>query len=81
VAGEPLGVLADRRLAVLLVAEVVSTTGAQMAWVALPWFVLGAVLEDWGVRPVFTAVAIVQTFAMITLALAGLRYYDPALSS
>jgi MFS family permease len=34
------GLLADRRLAALLAAEVVSTTGAQMTWVALPWFVL-----------------------------------------
>jgi MFS family permease len=35
-----LGLLADRRVAALLAAEVVSTTGAQMTWVALPWFVL-----------------------------------------
>jgi len=35
-----LGLLADRRVAGLLVAEVVSTTGAQMTWLALPWFVL-----------------------------------------
>jgi len=34
------GILADRRLAALLAAEVISTTGAQMTWVALPWFVL-----------------------------------------
>jgi len=34
------GLLADRRLGALLAAEVVSTTGAQMTWVALPWFVL-----------------------------------------
>ena len=30
----------DRRLLALLVAETVSTTGAQMTWLALPWFVL-----------------------------------------
>ena len=35
-----LGLLADRRLAALLAAEVVSTTGSQMIWLALPWFVL-----------------------------------------
>jgi predicted MFS family arabinose efflux permease len=35
-----LGLLADRRVAALLVAEVVSTTGSQMTWLALPWFVL-----------------------------------------
>jgi MFS family permease len=34
------GLLADRRLAALLAAEVISTTGVQMTWVALPWFVL-----------------------------------------
>jgi MFS family permease len=32
--------LRDRRLAALLVAEVISSTGTQMTWVALPWFVL-----------------------------------------
>jgi MFS family permease len=47
----------------------------------LGYLAAGAVLERWGVRPVFTGVAIVQTFAMATLSLAGLRYYDPALSS
>jgi hypothetical protein len=30
--------LRDRRLLALLVAETVSTTGAQMTWLALPWF-------------------------------------------
>jgi MFS family permease len=30
----------DRRVSALLVAEVVSTTGSQMTWLALPWFVL-----------------------------------------
>jgi predicted MFS family arabinose efflux permease len=32
--------LRQRSLAALLAAEVVSTTGAQMTWLALPWFVL-----------------------------------------
>jgi MFS family permease len=32
--------LRDRSLIALLVAEIVSTTGAQMTWLALPWFVL-----------------------------------------
>ena len=32
--------LRDRSILALLVAEVVSTTGAQMTWLALPWFVL-----------------------------------------
>jgi len=32
--------LRERSLRALLAAEVVSTTGAQMTWVALPWFVL-----------------------------------------
>jgi MFS family permease len=33
-------VLRDRRLAALLAAEVVSSLGTQMTWLALPWFVL-----------------------------------------
>ena len=32
--------LRRRPLAALLAAEVVSTTGSQMTWLALPWFVL-----------------------------------------
>ena len=32
--------LRERSILALLVAEVVSTTGAQMTWLALPWFVL-----------------------------------------
>src|SRR5919199_5961320 len=32
--------LRDRRLLALLWAETVSTTGSQMTWLALPWFVL-----------------------------------------
>ena len=32
--------LRDRSIVALLMAEVVSTTGAQMTWLALPWFVL-----------------------------------------
>jgi len=32
--------LRDRSIRALLAAEVISTTGAQMTWVALPWFVL-----------------------------------------
>jgi len=32
--------LRDRTIRALLAAEVISTTGAQMTWVALPWFVL-----------------------------------------
>jgi MFS family permease len=33
-------ILRSRPLAALLTAEVLSTTGAQMTWIALPWFVL-----------------------------------------
>lgn len=33
-------VLRSTALRALLAAEVISTTGAQMTWVALPWFVL-----------------------------------------
>ena len=32
--------LRNRSLAALLAAEIVSTTGSQMTWLALPWFVL-----------------------------------------
>jgi MFS family permease len=34
------GLLGDRRLAALLAAETISTTGSEMTWLALPWFVL-----------------------------------------
>jgi predicted MFS family arabinose efflux permease len=34
------GVLRSRPLRALLAAEVISTTGSQMTWLALPWFVL-----------------------------------------
>src|SRR5436305_8260001 len=33
-------VLRSRPIAALLAAEVLSTTGSQMTWLALPWFVL-----------------------------------------
>jgi MFS family permease len=36
----PASVLRSRPLAALLAAEVLSTTGTQMTWLALPWFVL-----------------------------------------
>ena len=35
-----MSLLRDRRFAALLVAEVISSTGTQMTWLALPWFVL-----------------------------------------
>ena len=35
-----MSLLRDRRLAALLVAEMISSTGTQMTWLALPWFVL-----------------------------------------
>ena len=35
-----MSMLRDRRLAALLAAEVISSLGTQMTWVALPWFVL-----------------------------------------
>jgi MFS family permease len=39
-AGAGISVLRDRRLAALLSAEVISSLGTQMTWLALPWFVL-----------------------------------------
>ena len=38
--GPARALLRDRRLLALLVAETISTTGTQMTWLALPWFVL-----------------------------------------
>jgi MFS family permease len=35
-----MNLLRDRRFAALLAAEVISSTGTQMTWIALPWFVL-----------------------------------------
>src|SRR6476659_10658813 len=35
-----MNLLRDRRLAALLGAEVISSLGTQMTWLALPWFVL-----------------------------------------
>ena len=35
-----MSILRDRRLAALLAAEVISSLGTQMTWLALPWFVL-----------------------------------------
>jgi predicted MFS family arabinose efflux permease len=35
-----MSILRDRRLAALLAAEVISSTGTQMTWLAIPWFVL-----------------------------------------
>ena len=35
-----MSLLRDRRVLALLVAETISTTGSQMTWLALPWFVL-----------------------------------------
>ena len=32
--------LRERSILALLAAEVISTTGSQMTWLALPWFVL-----------------------------------------
>ena len=35
-----MSLLRDRRIAALLTAEVISSLGTQMTWLALPWFVL-----------------------------------------
>ena len=35
-----MNLLRNKTIAALLAAETISTTGAQMTWVALPWFVL-----------------------------------------
>lgn len=35
-----MSILRDRRVSGLLAAEVISSLGTQMTWIALPWFVL-----------------------------------------
>ena len=57
--------LRDRSILALLSAEVISTTGAQMTWVALPWFVL--LTTGSATRTTFVAAA-----EVIGLALFGL---------
>ena len=57
--------LRDRRLLALLVAETVSTTGAQMTWLALPWFVLTTTGSA-------TRTSIVLVAEIVGLALLGL---------
>jgi predicted MFS family arabinose efflux permease len=57
--------LRDRRLLALLVAETISTTGAQMTWLALPWFVLTTTGSA-------TRTSIVLVAEIVGLALLGL---------
>jgi MFS family permease len=57
--------LRDRRLLALLVAETVSTTGSQMTWLALPWFVLVATGSA-------TKTSFVMAAELVGLALLGL---------
>jgi predicted MFS family arabinose efflux permease len=57
-------VLRNRPLSALLAAEVISTTGAQMTWVALPWFVLTTSGSA-------TRMSLVLTGEAVGLALAG----------
>jgi MFS family permease len=57
--------LRDRRLLALLVAETISTTGSQMTWLALPWFVLVATGSA-------TKTSFVMAAELVGLALLGL---------
>jgi predicted MFS family arabinose efflux permease len=57
--------LRDRSLRALLAAEVISTTGAQMTWVALPWFVLVTTGSA-------TRMSVVMGAELVGLALLGL---------
>jgi MFS family permease len=57
--------LRDRSIVALLAAEVVSTTGAQMTWVALPWFVL--VTSGSATRTTFVVAAEVIGLALLGL--------------
>jgi hypothetical protein len=58
--------LKDRRLATLLAAEVISSLGTQMTWVALPWFVLRTT-SQFSTRSVIAAVLAVQSVAVLTI--------------
>jgi MFS family permease len=58
-------VLRSRPLRALLASEVISTSGAQMTWVALPWFVLTTTGSA-------TRMSLVMAAELIGLALAGL---------
>jgi MFS family permease len=57
--------LRDRSLVALLSAEVISTTGAQMTWLALPWFVL--VTTGSATKTTFVAAAEVIGLALLGL--------------
>ena len=57
--------LRDRSVVALLIAEVVSTTGAQMTWLALPWFVL--VTTGSATKTTFVAAAEVIGLALLGL--------------
>ncbi len=59
------GLLRQRSVVALLAAEVVSTTGAQMTWVALPWFVL--VTSGSATKTTFVAAAEVIGVALLGL--------------
>src|SRR2546430_11999731 len=60
-------VLRDRRLLALLVAETVSTTGTQMTWLALPWFVLTTT----GSAGKMTLVLAREAVALVSMGLPG----------
>jgi MFS family permease len=57
--------LRDRGVVALLAAEVISTSGAQMTWVALPWFVL--VTSGSATRTTFVVAAEVIGLALLGL--------------
>ena len=57
--------LRERSIRALLVAEVVSTTGAQMTWLALPWFVL--LTSGSATKTTFVAAAEVIGLALLGL--------------
>jgi MFS family permease len=61
--------LRHRPLRALLVSEIVSTTGAQMTWVALPWFVL----TTSGSATRMSVVLAAEAVGLAVLGLVGLR--------
>jgi hypothetical protein len=66
--------LRDRRLLALLVAETISTTGTQMTWLALPWFVLITT----GSAGKMTLVLAAEAVGLVLLALPARRWSESA---
>ena len=65
--------LHQRSFVALLAAEVISTTGAQLTWLPLPWFVL---VTSGSKQMAFVVAAAGQLTAMSYAALVTIRHLD-----